>query len=63
MTLHFITANRTTGGHILDGQFQNAKIEIDPLLNVEINLLKTAEFVQVDLEDGKPAEVNRFEPK
>ncbi|MBN3908628.1 MAG: acetolactate decarboxylase [Nostoc sp. NMS1] len=60
---HFITANRTTGGHILDGQFQNAKIEIAPLSNVEINLLKTAEFVQANLGDGKPAEVNRVERK
>jgi acetolactate decarboxylase len=58
---HFITANRTTGGHILDGQFQNAKIEIDSLSNVEINLPKTAEFVQANLGDGKPAEVNRVE--
>lgn len=58
---HFITANRKTGGHILDGQFQNAKVELDSLSNVEINLPKTAEFDQADLEDGKLSEVNRIE--
>ncbi|MEH2435004.1 MAG: acetolactate decarboxylase [Nostoc sp.] len=56
---HFITENRKTGGHILDGQFQNAKVELDTLSNVEINLPKTAEFDQADLGDSKPAEVNR----
>ncbi|WP_375503770.1 acetolactate decarboxylase [uncultured Nostoc sp.] len=56
---HFITENRKTGGHILDGQFQNAKIELDTLSNVQINLPKTAEFDLADLGDGKPAEVNR----
>ncbi|MHC5720185.1 MAG: acetolactate decarboxylase, partial [Nostoc sp.] len=49
---HFITANRKTGGHVLDGQFQNAKVELDSLSKVEINLPKTAEFDQADLGDG-----------
>lgn len=52
---HFLTANRKTGGHILDGQFQNAKVEIDTLSNVEMNLPKTAEFEQADLGDGRPS--------
>ncbi|WP_257207555.1 acetolactate decarboxylase [Nostoc linckia] len=52
---HFLTANRKTGGHILDGQFQNAKVEIDTLSDVEINLPKTAEFDQADLGDGIPS--------
>ncbi|MBN3871528.1 acetolactate decarboxylase [Nostoc sp. JL33] len=56
---HFITANRQTGGHIVDGQFQNAKVELDSLANVEINLPKTAEFDQADLENSKPTKVNR----
>ncbi|MFN6541410.1 MAG: acetolactate decarboxylase [Nostoc sp. EkiNYC01] len=51
---HFLTANRKTGGHILDGQFQNAKVEIDTISNVEMNLPKTAEFDQADLGDGRP---------
>ncbi|MEH2220990.1 MAG: acetolactate decarboxylase [Nostoc sp.] len=61
ITILTITANRTTGGHILDGQFQNAKVELDSLSNVEINLPNTAEFSQADLGDGRPAEVNRVE--
>lgn len=51
---HFLTANRKTGGHILDGQFQNAKVEIDTISNIEMNLPKTAEFDQADLGDGRP---------
>ncbi|MEH2122292.1 acetolactate decarboxylase [Nostoc sp.] len=58
---HFITANRKTGGHILDGQFQNAKVEVDPLSNVEIDLPRTAEFDHANLGEGKPPEVNRVE--
>ena len=58
---HFITANRKTGGHLLDGQFQNAKVELDTLSKVEINLPKTAEFDQADLGDGKPTKINRVE--
>ena len=58
---HFITANRKTGGHLLDGQFQNAKVELDTLSKVEINLPKTAEFDQADLGDSKPTKINRVE--
>ncbi|WP_392533541.1 acetolactate decarboxylase [Nostoc sp. C117] len=58
---HFITASRKTGGHILDGQFQNAKIEVDTISNVQINLPKNAEFDQADLGDVKPDKVNKIE--
>jgi acetolactate decarboxylase len=59
--LHFITTNRKTGGHILDGEFQNAKVEISAISNIEINLPNTAEFEKADLGDGRAAEVNRIE--
>jgi acetolactate decarboxylase len=58
---HFITTDRKTGGHILEGQFQNAKVEINALSNVKINLPETSEFAQTDLGDGKPVELNRIE--
>ncbi len=60
---HFITTDRKTGGHILDGQFQNTKVELDTISNVKINLLETAEFEQADLGDGKPTEVSKFNGK
>jgi acetolactate decarboxylase len=50
---HFLTADRKTGGHLLDGELQNIKVEIAAISNVEVNLLKTAEFEQADLGDGK----------
>ncbi|OUL29972.1 acetolactate decarboxylase [Nostoc sp. RF31YmG] len=46
---HFLTADRKTGGHLLDGEFQDIKVEIAAISNVEVNLPKTAEFVQADL--------------
>lgn len=42
-------------------QFQNAKVEVDPLSKVERNLPKTAKFDQVDFGDGKPTKINRVE--
>ncbi|WP_341528366.1 acetolactate decarboxylase [Nostoc sp. UHCC 0302] len=59
--LHFITTDRKTGGHILDGELQNAKVEVSAISNIEINLPKTAEFGQADLGDGRAAEVDRIE--
>jgi acetolactate decarboxylase len=59
--LHFITTDRKAGGHILDGEFQNAKVEVSTISNIEINLPKTAEFGQADLGDGRAAEVDRIE--
>jgi acetolactate decarboxylase len=57
---HFITANRKSGGHILDGQFKNAKIEVDTISNVQMSLPKTAEFEQANLGDAKSDEINKI---
>jgi alpha-acetolactate decarboxylase len=57
---HFITANRKSGGHILDGQFKNAKIEVDTISNVQMNLPQTAEFEQANLGDAKSDEINKI---
>jgi acetolactate decarboxylase len=59
--LHFITENRKTGGHLLDGKFQNVQVEIDAKSDVQIALPKTTQFEQADLGDGKAAEVNKIQ--
>ncbi|NJM70498.1 MAG: acetolactate decarboxylase [Scytonema sp. RU_4_4] len=58
--LHFITENRKTGGHLLDGKFQNVQVEIDAKSDIKIALPKTTQFEQADLEDDKAAEVNKI---
>ncbi|MEH2420527.1 MAG: hypothetical protein V7K48_06145 [Nostoc sp.] len=42
-------------------QFQNAKVEVDTLSKVEINLVVLGKFDQADLGDGKPTKINRVE--
>ncbi|MBW4628780.1 MAG: hypothetical protein KME49_25520 [Brasilonema octagenarum HA4186-MV1] len=48
-------------GHLLDGIFQNAQVEIDAKSDVQIALPKTTQFEQADLGDGKAAEINKIE--
>lgn len=50
---HFLSADRKTGGHLLDGEFSNVKVAVGAMSNVEVNLPKTAEFDRADLGDGK----------
>ncbi|MBD2434758.1 MULTISPECIES: acetolactate decarboxylase [Fischerella] len=59
--LHFITENRKTGGHLLDGQFQNLQVEIDQMSDVRVDLPKNSQFNQANLEGDKAGEVNKVE--
>jgi len=59
--LHFITQDRKTGGHLLDGQFQDAKVELDAMSDVKIVLPKNGEFEKADLGDDRTAQVNQVE--
>ncbi|MDG2989881.1 acetolactate decarboxylase [Candidatus Synechococcus calcipolaris G9] len=47
---HFITSDRRTGGHILDGEFINPTVELDTLDNWQIMLPDNAAFKQALLE-------------
>jgi acetolactate decarboxylase len=55
--LHFLTENRKTGGHLLDGQFQNAQVEIDQMSDVRVDLPQNSQFNQANLEGDKAGEV------
>lgn len=49
--LHYVTADRTTGGHVLDAVITNAHVFVQPLYHVDVSLLNTQEFAAVNLED------------
>jgi acetolactate decarboxylase len=47
--LHFLTEDRTHGGHLLDCRTSEVKIEIHETPEFELGLPETAEFMQADL--------------
>jgi acetolactate decarboxylase len=42
--LHFITADRTGGGHVLDFQLTKGRVKIDPYSSLFVSLPETVEF-------------------
>ena len=59
--LHFITADREAGGHLLECQVQNIKIEIDYTSEFYMVLPENAEFYAVNLEEKKQQELEKVE--
>jgi acetolactate decarboxylase len=47
--LHFLTADRTGGGHLLDCQATNLRLMIQDMVDVRIAMPETAAFLQADL--------------
>ena len=47
--MHFLTENKSSGGHLLDFELKNAKIEIDNLYEFEMELPNSDEFNKADL--------------
>jgi acetolactate decarboxylase len=47
--LHFVTADRTSGGHLLDCQGEGLRARVQDLADVRIAMPETAAFVQADL--------------
>jgi acetolactate decarboxylase len=47
--LHFVTADRTGGGHLLDCQGVGLRIQVQDLADVRIAMPETAAFLQADL--------------
>ncbi len=58
---HFLSENRKNGGHLLDGFFKNAKVEVEILSDLKIDLPRTPEFNQANLGDDISGDVNRVE--
>ncbi len=47
--LHFVTADRTGGGHLLDCQGEGLRVQMQDLADVRIAMPETAAFLQADL--------------
>ncbi len=59
--LHFISDDKTFGGHVLDLSFENCKAEILPLYNFKLILPESSEFGEVDFNKNRTEELNRVE--
>ena len=59
--MHFITADRSAGGHLLDFKLGNASVEIDNLSKFEMVLPNNEEFYQADLSGSQQAAVKKVE--
>jgi acetolactate decarboxylase len=58
---HFITDDRSGGGHVLDCNLEAGKIEIDYKNKFVMLLPDNKEFLELDLNKNKEAELNRVE--
>ena len=59
--LHFITRDKKAGGHLLESQMQNVKIEIDYTSEFYMVLPEGGEFYKVDLTEEKQKELEKVE--
>ena len=59
--LHFITGDRTAGGHLLECQMQDAKIEIDYTSDFYMTLPEHDAFYETDLTQEKESELEQVE--
>ncbi len=58
---HFITEDRKAGGHILDCQLHNGRIEIDYISELYMVLPENNEFYNADLTKKKTGELEKVE--
>jgi len=59
--LHFLTADRTAGGHVLDLVTDKVTIEIDSCRSIFIELPRTRDFDDSDLTGGTRGELEKVE--
>lgn len=59
--LHFITANRSAGGHLLDIRASKAIVAIDELTELDMALPTDEKFYQADLSEDQQAAVTKAE--
>ncbi len=58
---HFISADRKSGGHVLQFVVANALLELDEISKFSLLLPDNKAFYKLDLSGDKPAELNRVE--
>ena len=59
--LHFITADRTAGGHILDLQIDRAEVEVDITSGFTMELPTKGDFYRIDLTQDLQSELLKIE--
>jgi acetolactate decarboxylase len=59
--LHFITAERNAGGHLLDLKLTNVSVKVDSISKLEMILPHNDEFYQADLSGNPQAAINKIE--
>ena len=59
--LHFVTGDRTGGGHLLDCQGVGLRIQMQDLADVRIAMPETAAFLQADLSQDPSKDLNAAE--
>jgi len=59
--LHFITADRKAGGHLLDCRIESARVAIGQMGDFYLKLPKTAEFYRRDLTGTREKEIGQVE--
>lgn len=58
---HFLSEDRTRGGHLLDCQFTTTNAAIDTLPNIKVLLPNTPEFLKADFAEHDPQAVEAVE--
>ncbi len=58
---HFLSKDRTRGGHVLDCSFTNLSVAVDRLSSLELRLPKAAAFDGLDLSGDRSAQVKAVE--
>jgi acetolactate decarboxylase len=59
--LHFVTGDRTGGGHVLDCQATDLLVQVQDLADVRIAMPETAAFLQADLSQDPSQELDLAE--
>ena len=59
--MHFLAANRSAGGHLLDFKLENASIKVDDLNEFEMVLPNNEEFNKADLSGDQQASLTKVE--
>ncbi|RZN38400.1 MAG: acetolactate decarboxylase [Methanophagales archaeon ANME-1-THS] len=59
--LHFITEDRTAGGHVLEFRVKDAQLSVDYSSQIRIILPDTDEFNRLDLTESKKEEIEEAE--
>lgn len=58
---HFISADKKSGGHVLDCTVRNVEVEIDYMSDIDISLPDTKEFDSADLEKTENSAIKEVE--